>query len=260
MSNEMKDWLFNNQQEQELLCKIIEQHTEYSRSQSGHIPIYGALYGSQNYGIATPESDVDTKIWLMPTFNDLYTAAKPYSKELRYEDAHVEAKDYRLMVGELKKQNMNFLETIFTPYYWCSNIYKTEFEYLRNNRELVARYDVNRGAHAFMGHMYNMYNRFKRDEKPKQVAHLMRLYDCLQRYALTDEPYEDLLFHPNSLEYLMAVRRGEVPVEELRDMAETYMGLANNLLEEMPQYDINKDAENVFDNFSRAVLMKKFGV
>jgi len=244
----------------EELTKTVEQHTLFAAEQSDRVPLFGALYGSQNYGLATPESDVDTKVWLMPSFHDLYTAAKPYSKELHLGDAHVEGKNYRLMVGELKKQNMNFLETIFTPYYWCGDTYKAEFDYLRNNRELVARYDVNRGAHAFMGHMYNMYNRFKRDEKPKQVAHLMRLYDCLQRYALTDEPYEDLLFHPNSLEYLMAVRRGEVPVEELRDMAETYMGLADNLIKEMPQYEVNKDAENVFDIFGKAMLMKKFGV
>ena len=242
----------------ERLLQTVREHTEYSYSQSGRMPIYGALYGSQNYGIATPESDVDTKVWSMPTFRDLYTAAKPYSKELHYEGAHVEAKDFRLMVGELKKQNMNFLETIFTPYYWCGTSYKTEFDYLRNNRELVARYDVNKGAHAFMGHMYNMYNRFKRDEKPKQVAHLMRLYDCLQRYVLTDEPYEDLLFHPHSLDYLMAVRRGEVPVEELRGMAETYMGLANNLLEEMPERELNKDAEQSMNYFSRWVLDKRF--
>ena len=242
----------------EQLLSTVRQHAEYPYSQSGHTPIYAALYGSQNYGIATPESDVDTKVWLMPSFRDLYTAAKPYSKELHYDEAHVEAKDSRLMIGELKKQNMNFLETIFTPYYWCSRRYATEFDYLRDNRELIARYDVNKGAHAFMGHMYNMYNRFKRDEKPKQVAHLMRLYDCLQRYVLTDEPYEDLLFHPHSLDYLMAVRRGEVPVEELRDMAETYMGLANNLLEEMPEHEVNKDAEQLMDYFSRWVLDKRF--
>lgn len=244
----------------EQLLSTVRQHIEYSYSQSEHTPIYGALYGSQNYGIATPESDVDTKVWLMPTFRGLYTAAKPYSKELHYEGAHVEAKDFRLMVGELKKQNMNFLETIFTPYHLCGTSYKTEFDYLRNNRELVARYDVNKGAHAFMGHMYNMYNRFKRDENPKNVAHILRLYDCLQRYALTDEPYEDLLFHPNSLEYLMAIRRGEVPMEELHKIAETHMEFADDIIKEMPRHEVNKDAEDVFDSFSRAVLIKKFGV
>jgi hypothetical protein len=58
----------------------------------------------------------------------------------------------------------------------------------------------------------------------------------------------------------MAIRRGEVPMEELCEMAETYMGLAENLIKEMPQYEVNKDAENIFDNFSRAILMKKFEV
>lgn len=243
----------------EELTKTVEQHTMFAAEQSDRVPLFGALYGSQNYGLATPESDVDTKVWLLPSFHDLYTAAKPYSKELHLGDAHVEGKDYRLMVNELKKQNMNFLETLFTLYYWVHPQCEALFEFLKEHRESVARYDVKRGAHAFMGHMYNMYNRFKRDEKPKQVAHLMRLYDCLQRYALTDEPYEDLLFNPNNLEYLMAVRRGEVPVEELRDMAETYMGLADDLIKEMPQYEVNKDTEDVFDSFSKVMLMKKFG-
>ena len=71
MSNEMKDWLFDNQQEQKLLCKTVEQHTMYAAEQSDRVPLFGALYGSQNYGLATPESDVDTKVWLMPSFHDL---------------------------------------------------------------------------------------------------------------------------------------------------------------------------------------------
>lgn len=242
------------------LTKTVEQHTMFAAEQSDRVPLFGALYGSQNYGLATPESDVDTKVWLMPSFHDLYTAAKPYSKELHLGDAHVEGKDYRLMVGELKKQNMNFLETLFTPYYWVHPQCEAPFEFLKGKRELVARYDVKRGAHAFMGHMYNMYNRFKRDENPKNVAHIMRLYDCLQRYALTDEPYEDLLFHPSSFEYLMAIRRGEVPMEKLHKIAETHMELADDIIKEMPQHEVNKDAEDVFDTFSKAVLMKKFGV
>lgn len=243
----------------EQLLSTVRQHTEYCYSQSGHTPIYAALYGSQNYGIATPESDVDTKVWLMPSLRDLALAAKPYSKELHYDGAHVEGKDYRLMLGELRKQNMNFLETIFTPYKVVNPTYQWFYDVLYVNREAIARMNISRGAHAFVGHMYNMYNRFKRDEKPKQVAHLMRLYDCLQRYALTDEPYEDLLFKPNNLEYLMVIRRGEVPMEELHNMAETYMGLANNLLEEMPKFEVNLKAEAYLTEVAEDFLKSMFG-
>ena len=242
----------------EQLLSTVKTHMEYAYEQSHRTPLFAALYGSQNYGLATPESDVETKVWLMPYFMDLYTAAKPYSKELHCDGAHVEGKDFRLMVNELKKQNMNFLETIFTPYCWVLPAYEDYFNYLKQNREVVARYDVNRGAHAFLGHMYNMHNHFVRDENPKNVAHLMRLYDCLQRYTLTDEPYEDLLFKPNSLDYLMAVRRGEVPMEELRQMADTYMDLAENLVNELPQCEQSKEAEHVLNFFSELVLTKKF--
>ena len=243
----------------EQLLSTVKSHMNYAAAQSGRAPVFAALYGSQNYGLATPESDVDTKVWLMPSFRDLALAAKPYSKELHYDDAHVEGKDYRLMLGELRKQNMNFLETIFTPYKVVEEGSEWFYDYLYKSRELVARMDVNRGAHAFMGHMYNMYNRFKRDKKPKQVAHLMRLYDCLQRYVLTDEPYEELLFKPNSLEYLMAVRRGEVPMEELHDIAETYMGLATNLLEEMPKFEVNLEAEAFLTEAAEDFLKSMFG-
>ena len=70
--------------------------------------------------------------------------------------------------------------------------------------------------------------------------------------------YEDLLFHPHSLDYLMAVRRGEVPLEELQLCADTYMHLAENLLSEMPEHEVNKDAEQAMDYFSRWVLDKRF--
>ena len=246
----------------ERLLATVKSHMDYAQNVSGRVPIFAALYGSQNYGLATPESDVDTKVWLMPSFTDLALAAKPYSKELHKDGTHVEGKDYRLMLGELRKQNMNFLETIFTPYKVVNPVYQWFYNTLYVNREAIARMNVNRGAHAFMGHMYNMYNRFKRDEKPKQVAHLMRLYDCLQRYALTEEPYEDLLFKPNSRDYLMAVRRGEVPMEELHDMVETYMGLASSVLENLPENNVSTYAyaEGVLVYIALEVLMKKFGV
>ena len=246
----------------EQLLATVKTHMEYAAAQSGRVHMFAALYGSQNYGIATPESDVDTKVWLMPRLRDLALAEKPYSKELHYEGAHVEGKDYRLMLGELRKQNMNFLETIFTPYKVVNPNYQWVYDTLYVNREAIARMNVSRGAHAFMGHMYNMYNRFKRDENPKQVAHLMRLYDCLQRYALTEEPYEDLLFKPNNRDYLMAVRRGEVPMEELHDMAETYMGLANNVLENLPENNVSTYtyAEGVLVYVAEDALLNKFGV
>ena len=100
----------------------------------------------------------------------------------------------------------------------------------------------NCGAMATFGHMCNMHKRFMRDGNPKQAAHLMRLHDALQRYALTDEPYEDLLFKPNSLDYLKIVREGRLPHEELKEVCETYMARGENIVKEMPKHEPNKEA------------------
>ena len=58
----------------------------------------------------------------------------------------------------------------------------------------------------------------------------------------------------------MAVRRGEVPMEELHDMAETYMGLANNVLENLPENNVSTYAESVLVYIAEEILLKKFEV
>ena len=72
------------------------------------------LYGSQNYGCETEESDVDTKAIYIPTFEEL-CFDDPVSKEIQLKnDEHCEIKDIREMVKNFQKQNINFLEILFT--------------------------------------------------------------------------------------------------------------------------------------------------
>lgn len=107
------------------ISKAIEEHKEkvfehYSKDQ-----ILGVfVYGSQNYGIVTENSDVDTKAIVIPTLRDL-ALDTPVSKELHLEnEEHCEVKDIREMVKMFTKQNMNFIEILFTKYYWINPKYK----------------------------------------------------------------------------------------------------------------------------------------
>ena len=70
------------------------------------------LQGSQNYGLDTEFSDVDTKLVVVPTFEQLaMNAPSPVSTtHIRANDEHIDFKDVRLMLQLFKKQNMNFLE------------------------------------------------------------------------------------------------------------------------------------------------------
>lgn len=216
--------------------EMASDHNAYERA-----VMFTCLYGSQNYGLATETSDVDTKSYVFPSIRDAAFHRPLLSKELTAPDgSHVEMKDYRDMFANIRKQSMNFLETLFTPYVVVDENWQKLYNCLHDKREELARLDVNRGAMATFGHMCNMYKRYLRDENPKQVAHLMRLHDVLQRYALTDEPYEDLLFKPSGLDYLKEVREGKVPAEDLKKLGEVLVAQSEQLVKSMPKRELNK--------------------
>jgi predicted nucleotidyltransferase len=75
------------------------------------------LQGSQNYGLETKESDVDTKLIVAPSFKEFAFNLQPMSTtHVRKNNEHIDFKDVRLMFKTLKKQNLNFLEILFTDY------------------------------------------------------------------------------------------------------------------------------------------------
>ena len=77
------------------------------------------LYGSQNYNLATKNSDVDTVAIIVPTFSDLCLRS-PISKELNIDGEHCNVKDIREYMKMIRKQNINFTETLFTEYRWVN--------------------------------------------------------------------------------------------------------------------------------------------
>ena len=56
---------------------------------------------------------------LTPTLDEIAAGVAPISKELSYGNRgeHIEVKDIRLMCQMWKKQNMNFLEILYTKFF-----------------------------------------------------------------------------------------------------------------------------------------------
>lgn len=104
---------------------------------------FSALYGSQNYGLASLNSDVDVKVAFLPTPEDVLLAGKRQAMTLTKDgstDNTVLAKDLRDVFTELYKQNLNFLEVLATPYFFSSHEFSPVFDELRDNSDEVARY------------------------------------------------------------------------------------------------------------------------
>ena len=111
------------------------------------------LYGSQNYKMDLENSDVDTKAIIIPTFKELCLSDKPVSRELHFENGeHCEIKDIREIVKMFKKQNINFLEILFTEYCWLNPMYKVLWKiYFCQFKEDIVRFDENKAWQSIIG-------------------------------------------------------------------------------------------------------------
>lgn len=161
--------------------------------------------GSQNYGLDYEGSDIDTKCFLVPTLEDIIFNKKPISTtHIRANEEHIDFKDIRLFLSTVRKQNLNFMEILFTKYKIVNPTYEQFWDRLIANNEQIARYNPVGAVKAMKGiamekyhameHKYpskvELIERFGFDGK--QLHHLIRVNEYLMRY-INGEPYIDCL-------------------------------------------------------------------
>ena len=187
------------------------------------------LQGSQNYGLDTVNSDVDTKLIVLPTFEDIAFNKQPCSTtHVRENDEHIDFKDVRLYMQTFRKQNLNFLEILFTNYKIINPAYLTGWKKLESNREAIARYNPTRSIKSMKGIALEKYHAMEHEYPskvdvlakfgydPKQLHHLLRVQEYLQRY-INGEEYVACL-SPKDPEYLIAVKMGLYDLEKARQI------------------------------------------
>lgn len=180
-----------------------------------------ALQGSQNYGIADAESDIDTKCLTIPPFSHLVFNERPMNTvHLMANDEHCDLKDMREYFKIIRKSNINFVEILFTPYYIVNPKYEEEWNILRNNNEKIARLNPARAVKCMAGmakekrhalcHKYP--SRMKYIEEfgfdPKQLSHLLRIEYFVKSY-IEGRLYKDCIYPPNRevRDFLLGVKR-----------------------------------------------------
>lgn len=191
------------------------------------------LQGSQNYKLELPDSDVDTKLIVTPSFKEIALNIKPVSTTyIRNNQEHIDFKDIRLYMECFRKQNLNFLEILFTDYSIINSLYEDEWNRLVKEREAIARMNPVRAVRSMYGiasekyyameHPYpsKMHLIEKYGYDGKQVSHLLRVEDYLERY-IAGESYKDCLI-PTASKYdeIIAYKRNEIPLEKAEVRAE----------------------------------------
>lgn len=194
-----------------MIMKRVQEHYDEALQYFPEEQIVGVfLQGSQNYELDYEGSDVDTKLIVVPSFKDICLNKKPVSTtHVRANDEHTDWKDVRLYMETFRKQNLNFLEILFTDFYIINPMYKEEWDRLVEAREFIARMNPHRAVKSMKGIAMEKYHAMehrylakvdiidKYGYDGKQVSHLDRVDDYLERY-IAGEDYKDCLIPTHS--------------------------------------------------------------
>ena len=188
------------------------------------------LQGSQNYELAYENSDIDCKAILLPKFNDFVLNNRLISTTYVLENnEHIDLKDIRLMFDCFKKQNINFVEILFTKFKVVNPKYESFIQLLFDNNEKIVRYNNYAAVNCICGMSLEKYKALEHPyptiidkiEKygydPKQLHHIIRLNEFIKRY-IAGEKYVDCLISKNK-DYLIEVKQGIHSLEEARIVA-----------------------------------------
>jgi len=231
------------------------------------------LNGSQNYEIEYEGSDVDTKAIILPKFEDFLLNRKPVSTTLVLENnEHIDLKDIRLMFENFKKQNINFVEILFTEYKVLNPMYIELFQPMFDNKEEIAHYNNYKALKCIAGMSMEKYKalehpypatKHKIDKfgfDGKQLSHLLRLNDFIQKYA-NGYKYVECLKADNK-EYLIKVKQNKIhTLDEARIVADYINKSTYRYMKEYMnnnEIKINKDIERILKEVLVGIIKLRF--
>ena len=148
------------------IMKRVQEHYDYLVA-AGYDVVFTALQGSQNYGLDEYSdeymSDVDTKSMVLPHLDDMIRARSPVSTTIVLEnEEHAEVKDIRVMFEMFKKENISYIELLYSKYVIINPRYKAAVEQLFERREEIALADSAQFVKCIAGMAY---------EKDKALCH-----------------------------------------------------------------------------------------
>lgn len=249
----------------------------------GYTVLYAANYGSHNYNldINTDEyqSDIDTKVIILPTLEELVYDSKPVSTTIKISTGQCDIKDIRAFIPTLLKANIQFLEILGAQSYWINPIYEKEFQWFIDHLGSLIRESKNELLKSIKGmccekqkalcHPYPTI-KWKIDKwgyDGKQLHHIMRLKDFIDNYFYNDESFTYAIWYDEEdprKQLMMQAKLNKLPLKQALDWADIYCSLVQREVDRLingtsqeseykKQYQ-RKANEIIINNIERKIL------
>ena len=212
--------------------RVLEHNLKASSEskKAGYYTMFTALYGSQNYNLDTEDSDVDTKTLIVPSFKALCLNDKQFTKDFDFNGEVVEVKDFRAMFNCFRKQNLNYVEILFSDQVIISGRFYKETVILLSHALDIAHYNETTAVNCMMGIIYRyykhlfipfesrpeLYKKFGYD--PKALYHMYRVMNQLILYLARQKNY--LYFDNSTRNVLLDMKEGKYTKKQVEELAE----------------------------------------
>lgn len=228
------------------IFKELKERYDFLVQKYGEDHILGIfLYGSQNYKLDTPNSDIDTKVIYVPSLWEISLNKAPISKELHYKDTHIEVKDVRLMCEMWKKQNINFIEILFTDYKIINPKYERQWELFNFYKESIAYYDVKKTIISVSNQAFHTIR--KDIVTNKQFVNAARLVYFLQNYVNGEKYLNCIVMPEDKLEFYRKIKENKTSFTS-EELAQVRVHLENFTKYETLNTSDGDAARKVLDN------------
>lgn len=232
------------EKQNKLSAAILESVNEVQKL--GYTVLYAANYGSHNYNLDVNndeyQSDIDTKVIILPTLEELVHNTKPVSTTIEISTGQCDIKDIRAFVPTLLKANIQFLEILMARSSWINPLYKQDFMWFVDNIESLIKESKNELLKSIKGMCYEKEKalchpyptiKWKIDKwgyDGKQLHHIMRLKDFIDNYFYDNRTFKYGIWYDEEdprKQLMMQAKLNKLPLKQALDWADIYCNLVS---------------------------------
>lgn len=239
------------------------------------------LQGSQNYktDLYTNEymSDVDTKAIIVPRFEDIVQNKTPVSYvHIMPDNSHIEVKDIRIMEQMWKKQNISYLELLYTEHKIINIKYEDYINDLYSIRDEISSSHKNQLLRCLKGMSENKIKALchpyeglidkidKYGYDSKQLLHILRINDFLKQWLDGEDFVNCYTPKEDTLNQISLIRKYHYGVEDAVNMANVWHEDTVELIDkyicdnkEFVDYDTHEKIRDVTADMIRYTIKKE---
>lgn len=241
----------------EQIMQRLNEHLEQYKSVCSYDWFGIFLFGSQNYGLSDKNSDVDSRIIY-------FGPATERVREYTFENGeHIEAITLIDFYKGLTLSDFQSLETLYSQFYIINPKWLKFWNSLVQIRQKISRMSEQKWLQRCKELLCLNYERYQKGEQQdrelfercgcavKQVAQLVRLNECLDKYC-GGCPYDQVLVSSKKTQ-ILDIKRGKLPKVINDELSQLYFhtGLEkiNNYTPKRNNIQTEYELQKIFFNF-----------